>query len=182
MKFNKLLLGLLGLSFILLLAINVNADLGSYNEGSCVELKTALNSSYVNISSLAYPNSTIAVRNIAMTKNGYTFNYTFCNTYITGNYIYDYFDSNGNTYVNSFTIKRGTTGIFNFDFSGENSIVLIISMIILFIISGILLIYGLYLYSAVLLIILGFLLIFNVNILVGSIIILIGAILGFTQK
>jgi len=95
------------LCFITLLDINtVSASLGSFEQGDCVNIKTILNSTYVNISSLSFPNSTIALTNQQMTKSGYSFNYSFCNTSTLGIYIYDYFDDQGNVYVNDFEITQ----------------------------------------------------------------------------
>lgn len=82
------------------------ASLGTFKQGECVNIKTILNSTEVNISTISYPNSTIIVSNEPMTKNGYSFNYSFCDTNTLGVYIYDYFDDGGNVYVNNFEITR----------------------------------------------------------------------------
>jgi hypothetical protein len=82
----------------------VSANLGTFKQNSCVDIKTILNTSSTNISSISYPNSSIAVTNKIMTKNGLTFNYTFCNINEIGNYIYDYSDAEGNVYVNDFEV------------------------------------------------------------------------------
>jgi hypothetical protein len=81
-----------------------SASLGTYKINTCVNVKTILNSTYTNISSLSYPNSTVAITNKGMTKSGLTFNYTFCDTGAIGVYVYDYFDDAGNVYVNDFEI------------------------------------------------------------------------------
>lgn len=83
---------------------SVSANLGTFKQNDCVIIKTILNVSYVNISSLSYPNSSIALTNEPMTKTGYTFNYSFCNTSDIGIYLYDYNDDLGNVYVNYFNI------------------------------------------------------------------------------
>jgi hypothetical protein len=94
------------MSFLLLSLYSVDASLGVYKAGNCVELKTILNTTAVNISTINYPNSTVAVSNQAMTKIASTFNYTFCNTNDLGIYVYDYFDTvTGNVYVNDFEIS-----------------------------------------------------------------------------
>jgi hypothetical protein len=82
----------------------VSANLGVYKQNSCVNIRTILNTSAVNISTISYPNSTVLAVNSAMVKNGVSFNYSFCNTSDTGIYIYDYYDASGNTYVNSFEV------------------------------------------------------------------------------
>lgn len=92
--------------FILTLIILplAQADLGYFEKGTCVDVKTVLNASTVTLSTLSYPNTTTAITNAAMTKQGNTFNYTFCNTDTVGKYIYDYYDQSGNSYVNTFEI------------------------------------------------------------------------------
>lgn len=84
----------------------ISANLGTYRQGDCVQIKTILNTSSVNISTISYPNSTLALTNVVMNKNGQTFIYNFCDTISSGNYIYDYFDAEGNYYVNDFTINK----------------------------------------------------------------------------
>jgi len=81
-----------------------SAFLGTIKENECVNIKTILNTTSVNISSISYPNSTIIITEQPMTKVGHTFNYSFCNTNTIGIYIYDYYDSEGNVYVNDFEI------------------------------------------------------------------------------
>jgi len=101
----KLSLILLTLTLLVYLMPSNLASLGTFKQNECLEIKTILNTSAVNISTISYPNSIIAISNQAMTKQGFTFNYTFCNTSLLGNYIYDYFDSEGVVYVNDFTIS-----------------------------------------------------------------------------
>jgi len=88
----------------ILLISFASAGLGTFQQDTCVEIRTILNQSSVNISSIGLPNNTITYLNDAMTKNGQTFNYTFCNTNPLGTYVYDYFDADGNVYVNDFKI------------------------------------------------------------------------------
>jgi hypothetical protein len=82
-----------------------SGNLGTFKQHECVQLKTILNSSFVNISTVSYPNSTIALNNQAMVRIGQTYIYSFCNTSVIGEYIYDYFDDHGNVYVNNFIIS-----------------------------------------------------------------------------
>lgn len=91
--------------FLLLIIPLASADLGTFQQNSPVEIKTILNTTSVNISTISYPNSTLIISNQAMTKNGLNFNYTFYNTSTLGVYVYSYFDAEGNVYVNSFTIN-----------------------------------------------------------------------------
>lgn len=97
--------------FIIAFAPFVNATLPDIASGDCISIKTILNSSSVNISTVSYPNSTMIIINEEMTKNAQTFNYSFCNTNELGNYIYDYFDNEGNVYVNDFNVtSTGESG------------------------------------------------------------------------
>ncbi len=64
-----------------------------------------------------------------MTKSGLTFNYTFCNTSDPGKYIYDYFDTEGNVYVNDFTITPS-----GFEINSGQSIGLFGSLILIILI------------------------------------------------
>lgn len=92
-------------------ALYSGGNLGTFEQNKCVDIKTILNTTSANISTISYPNTTIAVSDKAMTQNGKTFNYTFCSTNSLGEYIYDYFDAEGNVYVNSFTITPNGTEI-----------------------------------------------------------------------
>jgi len=134
--------------FIFLLAIiffisMASASLGTFDDGSCVDIKTILNATTVNLSTISYPNGTVAVSNKIMSKNGKTFNYTFCYTQEVGGYIYDYFDDSGNTFVNSFEITRtGKT------LTSQKTTGYIILFIFLLIIFSSFIILGLYLPSS----------------------------------
>lgn len=92
------------ISFILLINL-VSASLGTFKQNECVDIKTILNTTSVNISTISNPSSTVIISNQEMTKLASTFNYTFCNTTDIGIYIYDYFDAEGNVYVNDFEIS-----------------------------------------------------------------------------
>lgn len=122
---NKLILFILFGIFMISL---VNASLGIFKQNECINIKTILNSTSVNISTINYPNSTLAISNQVMSKIGQTFNYTFCNTSTLGIYIYDYFDNLGNVYVNDFTITY--TGK---ELTSEQTYIYIVSLIILII-------------------------------------------------
>ncbi len=82
----------------------VSASLGTFKQNDCVNIKTILNTTSVNISTISYPNETTLFLNQEMTKNALTFNYTFCGTDTIGTYIYDYFDTEGEVYVNDFEV------------------------------------------------------------------------------
>ena len=91
----------------------VSATLPPVKQGDCVELKTILNTTTVTISTITYPNGTVINIDSTMTKNGKTFNYTFCDTDLTGSYIYDYYDNEGNVYVNDFPVNKTGKNEFN---------------------------------------------------------------------
>ena len=82
----------------------LDANLGTFKQNTCVEIRTILNSTSAYLVNLDYPNSTSIVQNKQMTKNGQNFNYTICNNSALGTYIYSYNDSVGNVYVNSYLI------------------------------------------------------------------------------
>lgn len=92
------------ISMIVLMIGIASASYGTFKQNSCIQIKIISNSSLVNISSISYPNSSTAISDSPMTKIAKTFNYTFCNTTVLGNYIYDYYDNLGNIYVNDFKI------------------------------------------------------------------------------
>jgi hypothetical protein len=114
-----------------------SASLGTFKQNDCVQIRTILNTSSVNISTINYPNSTLAITNQEMTKISSTFNYSFCNTSYLGTYIYDYFDSEGNVYVNDFIITN--TGN---ELNTSNSMIIIVTIVILIIILIIFFIFG----------------------------------------
>jgi hypothetical protein len=83
---NKIILGMILLIAILPL-VNAQDNFGTFKKDSCVTLlQTCSNCSYINITMLLYPNSTIALNDVKMSKVGTVFNYTFCNTNSLGNY------------------------------------------------------------------------------------------------
>jgi hypothetical protein len=69
------------------------------------------NCTYINISSISYPNSSKAVEEVAMTKNGTEYNYLFCDTSNLGEYqVKGYYDKNGIVDVWTYPIDVTTTG------------------------------------------------------------------------
>jgi hypothetical protein len=87
-----------------LLISMASASLGTFKQNECVGLKTILNSTWVNVSTISYPDGSIEILNDAMEKNALTFNYTFCSTSQIGEYLYDYYDNEGYVYVNDFDV------------------------------------------------------------------------------
>ncbi len=91
----------------LFLLQGVNAYLGEFEIGECVPIRTVLNTSAVNISSIHIPapNNTVLYLNELMTKNGQTFNFTFCDTDVGGTYVYDYCSVEGDCFENDFLVN-----------------------------------------------------------------------------
>jgi hypothetical protein len=105
----------LGLLFVLAISLTmVSANLGTFKQNSCIDIQTVLNTSAVNISSLTNPTSLTLARNIVMTKNGYTFNYTNCQSSIMGSYNYGYVELDGNSYSNSYEVTSDGLPYSNF--------------------------------------------------------------------
>jgi len=109
----------------------VSASLGGYDPNECVDIRTNLNTTDVTIGRLDFPNSTKALGITNMDKDGLTFNYTFCSTETLGIYIYNYNDSEGNTYVNDFVIGKVQSVS-----QGIGSMVFLALMIILMVLFG----------------------------------------------
>lgn len=100
----KKLLTLLLLSVFL---INIaSADLGTFTQGSCVNIKTLSNESAVNLSTINIGSQTTVINTPMQNVAGMTFNYSYCNTTTLGIYVYDWYPCNSNLdCVNSFTIS-----------------------------------------------------------------------------
>ncbi len=95
------------LAFLLMPVVLATENLGTFKQNDCVELiQTCANCTYVNISSVSYPDSAVALYESQMTKNGTRYNYTdYCLTSKTGTYT-----------VNGFGDPDATVTIWNFDF------------------------------------------------------------------
>lgn len=80
--------------------VNTGGNIGTVKQNQCVQLIGLCdNCTYMNVTSVSYPiNKTFVLfGQFAMTKNGGTFNYSFCNTNQTGEYVYTICgDLNGN--------------------------------------------------------------------------------------
>ena len=81
-------------------------SLGTFKVNECVELKqTCSNCTYVNISSVLYPNSSKALQNVEMTGDGVEYSYDFCSTTQLGSYI-----------VNGYADVDGVKTVWAYDF------------------------------------------------------------------
>lgn len=74
--------------FLIALISASTGTLGTYKKGDCVELMQICdNCTYNNISSVVYPNLTIAESNLVMsTIDNIYYNYSYCNTSVSGIY------------------------------------------------------------------------------------------------
>lgn len=126
---NKLLIIII-LGMFLFNLIVISSSLPPVKQYDCVEIKTILNTTEVNISTITYPNQTTLFLDESMTANGKTFNYTFCETDVLGNYLYDYYDLEGNVYVNDFEVTPSGQSM-----DSSKGLTLIVSVIVMIIIS-----------------------------------------------
>ena len=86
---KKLLIILMMGMMLLTLVSAETSSLGNIEQGSCIDLyQTCDDCSYVNLTSIKYPNGTIETFNLAMTKVNQDFSYNFCNTTQVGDYSY----------------------------------------------------------------------------------------------
>jgi magnesium-transporting ATPase (P-type) len=108
---RKLIL-LLMLTILIIPFIYAESDnLGTFKINDCINLKqTCSNCSYVNITSVVYPNSTQVIGEVRMTKLGTEYNYTFCLSSLIGKYT-----------VNGKGDPDGVTEIFVYDFEVTSS-------------------------------------------------------------
>lgn len=122
------------LIFLIFLLANVSAevqDLGYFQTNTCVSLPQICSTcTYNNISTIKYPNASTAVSEVAMTKSGTSYSYSFCNTSDLGQYIvngYGDMDSVLTTWVYNFHI----TGNGKPDASGSVIVLFCIAFLIL---------------------------------------------------
>jgi hypothetical protein len=101
------------ISIIFLMAIlpmvSAYDSLGTFKQYDCVNLaQTCSNCTFVNISSVLYPDSIQALGQVAMTKLGTSYNYTMCGkANMTGDYLVNGFgdlDGKNEVFTYSFTV------------------------------------------------------------------------------
>jgi len=74
---------------ILFISLTSAYDLGAVKKDGCADLyQHCSDCSFVNVTSIKYPNQTIIYLNIGMDKNGYDFTYNYCNNNQSGDYFY----------------------------------------------------------------------------------------------
>lgn len=77
----KQIMFLLTVLFLVGLVSAEVSSLGNFKMAECVEvLQTCANCSYVNITSITHPDSTVSLTDTVMTKSGFRYNYTYCDT------------------------------------------------------------------------------------------------------
>jgi len=76
------------------------SNLGTMKQNDCINLyQTCDDCSYVNLTSIKYPEGSIETFNLMMTKSGQNFNYSFCNTSAIGDYTYTVAGDKGGVYT-----------------------------------------------------------------------------------
>jgi hypothetical protein len=92
--------------FVLLIGVQfASATLEPVKQNECVDLLGSSDSTAsMNLSSITYPNQTTWYQTIEMTKNDKTFSYHFCDTSQLGGYVYNYYEADGTTWINDFTV------------------------------------------------------------------------------
>lgn len=93
-RYNRLYLSILiaTLSILMISLVSSISTLPPIKQGQCINLpQTCVSCTYNNLSVVQYPNNvSYALRGeYAMTKNGISYNYTFCNTSVYGTYFVD---------------------------------------------------------------------------------------------
>lgn len=114
---------------------------GSFKLNDCAILtQTCTNCTYVNITSIHYPNGTYALTDKTMTKRGTDYNYTFCNNTIIGDYIVKFVgDLNGITNNDDYYYTVTATG---YEISTSQTIISIIGIFVILCFVVFLFVYG----------------------------------------
>lgn len=129
----QLLFSILIVVLLLPLCMSQEQSLGYFKQNQCVNLlQSCSNCTYINITYIVYPNSSIYNLNKEMTKNGFVYNHTFCNTQALGKYyIHGVGDVDGSDTVFAYDMEITDDGKQNPD-----GIVIVIYSLLFFIIIG----------------------------------------------
>ena len=105
MKVKYLLLLLVVLTIFS--SVSALETIGTFKQSECVSIiQTCDNCSYINVSSIISPNSSILITNEDTTKSGTFYNRSFCDTDDIGTYLVNGFgDSDGRTDVWAYSFK-----------------------------------------------------------------------------
>lgn len=105
-----LLYMVIGMFLISLISASIS-NLGSFEQETCVELKqTCSDCTFNNITKVAFPNSSVALSEVQMTKFGTYYNHSFCSTITLGEYIVNGIGDIGGT---------NTVWTYTFDITGD---------------------------------------------------------------
>lgn len=95
---RKLILIIIMSMFLLNLVSAVSVLDEDVKQGDCISLYQYCPScSYVNFTTMKYPNGTLEIFNYAMNQNGFNYNYTWCGTDVLGDYFYTTCGDKGGT-------------------------------------------------------------------------------------
>lgn len=102
-------------------------DIGIVKQNECIDLHNYCPTcSYINLTSIKYPNGTINDMNEGMTKSNNNYNYTFCDTLALGKYSYiTCGDKSGIVACETITFESSPSGR-----SGSSNIALVIILIV----------------------------------------------------
>jgi hypothetical protein len=103
---NKLSILIIIVTFLILLIPFTLGELPTVKKGSCVSIPIPYNASWINVSTITYPNQTMILLNVAANQIGNTFYYNnFCDTQLIGVYTYQFFASDGFSSGNTFEVS-----------------------------------------------------------------------------
>jgi hypothetical protein len=89
MKFKFLLLIIFSLLLLNIISAEESGGVLTGKQNDCIQLpQECADCTYVTLTSIQYPNMSRSYINTAMTKQGSSFNYSFCNTNDLGQYVY----------------------------------------------------------------------------------------------
>ena len=113
MKKNRILIFLIVFFVLTSFVLADVQSLKPIKKGECINLiQSCASCSYINFTSILYPNSRTALANVEASKDGSIFNYTFCNTNSTGKYIvYGVGDVDGIDTVFAYDFEVSSSGI-----------------------------------------------------------------------
>ncbi len=136
---TKILLTIiLGIFLISLVAAEVQT-FGTFKRYECVGLiQTCSNCTYINISNIIYPDSSVALSENVMTKFDTNYNHTFCNTSKLGEYIINGFGNpDGEKTAWNYNLFITETGIEDISILNNPLLIILIAMALIFLIIGI---------------------------------------------
>jgi len=90
---------------LILFAPFVSASLGEFTAGECVSIRVPSTYSQVNISTITIGENTTILNDPMVNIVGNIFNYSYCDTLISGEYVYDWYPCPDLECVNSFIIN-----------------------------------------------------------------------------